>query len=118
MLQGGHVSQGEIVLPFGVRRERVPMASSFRSTWLSSSLLALRERGDYERYLSLLDPKYLEAITSHVPQQWLPIEVALAHYRACGELKLPREEIAARSLEVTRRVHRTALALALRVARD
>jgi hypothetical protein len=112
------VTQGEVVLPFRVPKERVPIASSFRSTWLSSSILALRERGDYERYLSLLDPRYREAITSHVPQQWLPIDVALAHYRACGALDLSREEIATRSLEITRRVHRTALALALRVARD
>jgi hypothetical protein len=114
-----HVAiRGEVVLPFRVPRGQIPDAKLFRSTWLSSSLLALRERGEFERYLSLLDPQYHHVINSSVAGAWLPTEVAIAHYRACGGLGLTREQIAERSLEVTRRVHKTVLELALRVARD
>jgi hypothetical protein len=118
MLQGGVSGRHEVVLPFRAPRSRIPDASLFRSTWLSSSLLTLRERGDYERYLSLLDPKYREAIVGTVAGQWLSTDVAIGHYRACWALGLSKEEIAERSLEVTRRVHKTALELALRLARD
>jgi hypothetical protein len=118
MLQGGLSPRREVVLPFHVPRARIPDATLFRSTWLSSSLLTLRERGDFERYLSLLDPKYHEAIADSVAGRWLPIDVAIGHYRACWGLGLSKEEIADRSLEVTRRVHKTALELALRLARD
>jgi hypothetical protein len=118
MLQGAPSSRREVVLAFHVPRARIPDATLFRSTWLSSSLLTLRERGDFERYLSLLDPKYHGAITGSVAGQWLPIDVAIGHYRACWGLGLSKEEIADRSLEVTRRVHKTALELALRLARD
>jgi hypothetical protein len=118
MLQGSPESRGEVVLPFRVPRSRIPDATLFRSTWLSSSILTLRENGEFERYLSLLDPKYHEVVVSNVAGAWLPIDVAIAHYRACGALGLSKEEIAKRSLEVTRRVHKTVLELALRVARD
>jgi hypothetical protein len=118
VLQGQLATRGEVILPFRVPRAQVPDAKLFRSTWLSSSLLALRERGEFDRYLSLLDPEYHHAVVTSFAGTWLPIEVAVAHYRACGGLGLTKEQIAERSLEVTRRVHKTVLELALRVARD
>ena len=39
---------------FGVPRSRVPPATHFRSTWLSSSLNALRDRQHFDRYVTLL----------------------------------------------------------------
>ena len=108
----------EVVLPFRVPRERVPDAHLVRSTWLSSSILALRERGDYERYLALLEPEYRAQIVGSIAGVWLPTEVALAHYRACEALGLSDEEICSRSAQVTRRVHQASLAVALRLARE
>jgi hypothetical protein len=118
MLQGHLTTRREVILPFRMPREQIPDAKLFRSTWLSSSLIALRERGEFDRYLSLLDPQYHHTVNSSVAGAWLPTEVAIAHYRACGGLGLTTEQIAERSLEVTRRVHKTVLELALRVARD
>ncbi len=113
-----HGSQGELFLAFKMPVERMPEARSFRSTWLSSSLLSLREHGDYERYLTLLAPEHREAIVNSVAGQWLSTDVAIAHYVACGELGLSRAEITQRSHEVTRRVHQTMLSIAVRLARE
>jgi hypothetical protein len=101
-----------------VPRERIPEAKLFRSTWLSSSILSLREHGDYERYLTLLEPRFRQEIESLVAGRWLPIEIAIAHYEACGRLGLTKSEIAERGLQVTRQVHQTVLATLLRLARE
>ena len=106
------------MLPFKLPLARIPDAKFFRSTWLSSSIVSLRAHGDYDRYLTLLSPAYRGEIESLVAGTWLPIEVAVAHYEACGALGLTRSEIAERSLQVTRQVHHTVLATALRLARE
>ncbi len=111
-------SAAETILPFRVARPLLPEARFCRSTWLSSSILSLRHHGDYDRYLSLIEPQYLGQILDCGIGKWLPTEVALAHYRACWGLGLTKEEIHRRSLEVTRRVHQSALAHAVRFARD
>ncbi len=109
---------GEVLLPFKVPIERLPEAKLFRSTWLSSSLLSLREHGDFERYLTHLAPEHRDAIVSSVAGQWLSTDVAIAHYAACGELGLSRADITERSREVTRHVHQTMLSIAVRLARE
>jgi hypothetical protein len=110
--------QVQVILPFRAPRERIADAKHFRSTWLSSSILTLRERGDYDRYLTLLEPRFRDVILKSIAGEWLPTEVAIAHYEACGALGLSNSEIVARSLDVTRRVHQTALSVAVRLARE
>src|SRR4051794_38761473 len=45
-------------------RDGVPVATRFRSTWLGSSLAALRERGLMDRYLGVLPEPYHAVVTS------------------------------------------------------
>ncbi|MGO8996890.1 MAG: hypothetical protein ACLQVI_26550 [Polyangiaceae bacterium] len=105
-------------VPFAVPRARVPPATHFRSTWLSSSLSALRERKHYDRYLTLLPAEHRAAILETVAGVWLPTEVCMAHYRACDALDLGKREAWEIGVEVTRKVHGTSLALAFRLAKQ
>jgi hypothetical protein len=63
-----------------------------KSTLLVGSLRALRMRGHGDAYLARVDPHVAEAISAGVPQ-WLPIEVAEAHYGACDALGLTVDEM-------------------------
>ena len=109
-------SPDEPVVPFAIPRARIPQATQFRSTWLSSSLSALRERNHFDRYVTLLPDEHRPAILQTVAGVWLPLDVCMAHYRACDQLGLGKREAWEIGVEVTRRVHGTSLALAFRLA--
>ena len=64
-----------------------------RSTLLQSSLNSLRTHAYYDRYLAVVDPSYREVILGSLAPEWLPMEVAEAHYRACDALQLTTEEM-------------------------
>jgi hypothetical protein len=96
----------------------VPAATEFRSTWLSASLRSLRERELFDSYLASIPDRHRDAVQGTVVGVWLPVEVAVAHYRACDALGLPQNEIFAIGCEVTRRVHGTLLSTAVRLVTE
>jgi len=71
-----------------------PSATVFRSTWVVSSLDALRANGHWDAYLASLC-EHREQILSAVAGAWLPMDVARAHYQACDALRLSSEQVAA-----------------------
>jgi hypothetical protein len=85
---------------------------------MSSSLTAIRERGHFERYLTLLPGEFHAPIHESVAGVWLPIAVGVAHYRACDALGLSKRDAWEIGVEVTRKVHGTSLALAIRLAKQ
>ena len=107
-----------VLLPFPAARDLVPASTQFRSTWLSASLRSLRERHLYDSYLGSIPVCYRDAVQSTVVGVWLPVDVAVAHYRACDALALSPAEIFAIGSEVTRRVHGTLLTTAVRLATE
>jgi hypothetical protein len=111
-------ADAEAFVPFETPRGRVPLARSFRSTWLVSSMAALRERGLIERYFAGLPGKYHEVVVASVAGVWLPVEVAVAHYEACEALHLPQEEVVAIGRQVTELVHKTSYSLAIRLVKE
>jgi hypothetical protein len=110
--------EDELFLPFPVPRARVPDATHLRSTWLSSSFHAVKARGLVGRYLEILPREHHDVMMSTVAGTWVPMEIALAHYRACSALGLSRAGSTEIGLEVTRKVHGTTLSLAVRLARQ
>ena len=60
-----------------------------RGTVIVSSLLGLRDGGHFDAYLPKLTPLHRDAIPQVVAGEWVPIELAMAHYRACDALGLP-----------------------------
>jgi hypothetical protein len=59
-------------------------AAELRGTLLASSFAVVRERGKESAYFLALDPAYHEAMRAVLVQAWLPMELAVAHYRAMG----------------------------------
>jgi hypothetical protein len=110
----------EVLLPFpgGVARGRVPEATQFRTTWLSFSIKGLRQRGLFDRYLSLLEPAHRAEILSMVAGSWRPVELALAHYEACDRLGLSAEEQVRFGRETGIGVHGTLFGALMRLAKE
>jgi hypothetical protein len=85
-------SRGEIFLPFGEGQAAKP-ATHWRTTWTISSIQTLKERGHFERYKTLLPKEHADEILMTVAGLWMPIAVARVHYKACDDMKLPKDEL-------------------------
>jgi hypothetical protein len=108
----------ELVLSLPAPRATLPTATHVRSTLLLSSLQSLRSRGLFERYASGVDPIHRPAILDAVAGVWLPMDVGVAHYRACDALGLSSDEQAGMGRDVNLRVQGSVLGVLARTARD
>jgi hypothetical protein len=88
-----------------------------RSTLIQSSLHTLRERGYYERYLTFLDVRYKDKILGTLAPEWLPLEVASAHYAACDSLRLSEEQLRDVGESVGNRIQGTFIGTLVKKAR-
>lgn len=55
---------------------------------IHSSIAELAQLGVHDRYSELIDRRLLEQIMDLIGPGWMPIELALEHYRACDRLQL------------------------------
>jgi hypothetical protein len=84
----------EIVVPLPVPPERLGPVTKVRSTLVTSSLKTMQERGTIDRYYELLPREYHAPVRDMIAGVWLPVEIAVAHYRACDGLGLtPSEQV-------------------------
>ncbi|HTV25670.1 MAG TPA: hypothetical protein VMG12_43540 [Polyangiaceae bacterium] len=107
-------NEGELFLDFPKPLEVV---TAMRSTQLTSSLTALRAFGLFERYDALQTSPHRQKILNVVAGEWLPLEVALAHYQACDAIGLSEDEQIAIGKAVSRPLHETFLGLIVKAAR-
>jgi hypothetical protein len=107
----------ETILALPSARQQVPLASQFRSTWLASSIRAIRDRHLLDTYLRHLPAQHHAPILESVAGVWLPIEVAMAHYEACDRLGIGPNELIEIGLDTARQVHHTILHTAVRLAK-
>jgi hypothetical protein len=98
--------------------EPVTRVSAVRSTLLQGSLQGLKEFGLYERWSSLIAPADRDLIVDAIAPTWLPVEVALAHYEACGRMEVDDAQQAQIGAAVGARVQGTLLATAGKLARN
>lgn len=91
--------------------------TAIRSTLIQSSLNTLRKRGHFERYLRLVSPQHKAALLESLAPEWLPLEVANAHYRACDELGLSTGELLEIGEDVGERIQGTFIGTLVRKAR-
>ncbi|MEI7894478.1 MAG: hypothetical protein WCI05_15395 [Myxococcales bacterium] len=99
----------EAILPFRTTKAQVTMVTRFKSTWVTSSQLALRERGVFDRYKELLPVELHTALVFAVAGEWLPTPLVVSHYECCDQLGLSDAEVFTVGAAVTRRVHDSAL---------
>jgi len=62
--------------------------TAIRRVIVHSSVGELKERGLFPTYSKLAGDALVREITDSIGPGWLPIELALAHYRACDDLNL------------------------------
>jgi hypothetical protein len=110
------VEVGEVIAPFSHDRARVPPVTHIRSTLIASSVDALRSRGLFDAYRSHLDPAHRQELPDTVAGFWLPIAQGVAHYEACDRLRLSTAELLEIGENVTDRVRKSALSLAVKLA--
>jgi hypothetical protein len=82
----------------------LPAVSKCRSTLLVSSIRAIRERGHFDAYDARLDPAFRDVVIPCIAGVWLPVEAAMAHYRAIDAVGLTAREQAALAEAVTERI--------------
>jgi hypothetical protein len=116
LVHNGVVEEILVPYPGGAPRKSVAVATRFRSTWLGSSVQALRERGLQDRYFAVLAPEFREVVRSSVAGVWLPIDVAVAHYDACDRLELPMREVVQIGFDVTKHIRNTTIQTMVRLA--
>jgi hypothetical protein len=95
----------------------VAPVTTIRSTLIQSSLNTLRKRGHFERYLGLVSPHHKATLLETLAPEWLPLEVAVAHYVACDALLLTSSELLEIGEDVGERIQGTFIGTLVRKAR-
>ena len=111
-------STEEVLIALDVPRHQVPLTTKFRSTWLVASQSTLRNCGFFDRYAQLLPEAHREVLLTTVVGTWVPIDAALAHYRACEGLALSSAEQYEIGRILSGPMNNTLLGLAGHVARE
>jgi hypothetical protein len=93
-----------------------PQATHCRGTLIHASRRMLQARGHFDAYRAHLAPEDETVIASSVAGMWLPIEVGVAHYRACNTLDLPEDEQLHLGAAVVHEMQRTFIGTVLRAA--
>ena len=88
-----------------------------RSTLLTSSLVALRQRGLYDAYFAHLSPELQPIILGMIAGSWVPLSVGLAHYRAANALGLSPLEQFDIGHQVAERIQQSVLGTLARLAK-
>ena len=108
--------RGEVLFPYPPTLATEPDATACRGTLLLASTHALKRRGHFDRYARALAADHLATIISSVAATWVPIEVGVAHYRACDSLNLPLDEQLRLGADVVHALQKTFLGAVLRAA--
>jgi hypothetical protein len=71
------------------------VSPAIRGTLIGSSLQAMRQREQSEEYFAALEPEFREGIETLVPQSWVEMPLAYAHYRALDTVVRASEDVLA-----------------------
>jgi hypothetical protein len=108
----------ETFVPLEVAKGGARPATHVRSTLIVSSMQALRTRGLLDAYVSHLDPSHRADLLSLIAGTWVPVEIALAHYRAAQRLGLDAPTIEAIGAEVGERINKSVLSVVVKMSKQ
>lgn len=89
-----------------------------RRMLIQASLGELSELGAYDAYCALIEEELRDELTSLVGPGWVPVELALAHYRACDQLNLNDKDVHAMGLRTGEKVPSALLVQGTRASVD
>jgi hypothetical protein len=95
-----------------------PNVTHVRGMLLVTGRENLRELGVFEQYERLLPQSQRDAVLYALASSWVPIEVALAHYRTCDQLELDPAQIARLGALSATRIIDTLFGRALKMAQE
>jgi hypothetical protein len=81
-----------------------------RSTLIMAGIQTLRAQGLYPRYSEILSPDWRERIFGLAAGIWVPVDVAVAHYKAMDQLAIEPASIEVIGAEVAERTWKHILA--------
>jgi hypothetical protein len=96
----------------------VPPVTGVRTTLLSASLLAIRERGLFETYLRELPREHHEFVHGLVAGAWVPIELGMVHYAALDRIGLTHTDQYEIGVAVGTRLQHSVVGTAMRLVGD
>jgi hypothetical protein len=106
----------EAICALTVPRAMVPVMTQVRSTLLGSSMMVVRERKLLDTYLARLPGEHHETMLTLAAGTWLPIALALDHYRVMDSLDLTADEQFAIGRDVTVKLHQSVVGTFVRLA--
>lgn len=118
MTRGSTPDAREVVVPLTCGAAPPPPVTRVRSTLITASLAALETRGLSGDYFQRLDPSFATTIKNTIAGVWVPVEVALAHYRACDALPLTAADQIEIGRHVGQKIQTTLLGMLLGLAKQ
>lgn len=112
------VEGSKAFLPYRFPSARRPVATQIRSTVIVSGLQAVRARGLYERYVTLLSPAVRDDMLALIAGAWVPISLGVEHYRAMERLALDPTTVDGIGAEVADRLNRSALSIIVKLSKE
>jgi hypothetical protein len=82
-----------VMLPFQYEPGHTRPVTLVRSTLLAASVQGLREMGWEDRYYAALPPERHMELRMLTAGAWVPLELGVAHYRACDAMGLIAQEM-------------------------
>lgn len=82
----------EPIVPLPCPEDEVPLATHVKASVLLSSRRLLDAQGLLEAYHDHLDPVHRTTLESAAAGEWLPVEVAVAHYGAADQLGIADQQ--------------------------
>lgn len=107
----------EVYVPFKNGGTKCAPVHEVRSAMVVPAIQALRARSLYDRYLENLSGPVRERIVSMTAGDWIPVGLALDHYRAVDRLALDTATIEGIGGEVADRMNRSVLSVAVKASR-
>jgi hypothetical protein len=99
-------------------REPVRPVSLVRSTIIVSGLQAFRARGLIEAYHAHLPEHACAPLLGLVAGQWIPVALALEHYRAADRLGLDASTIESIGAYVAERINKSPLSVMVKMSKE
>jgi hypothetical protein len=104
-----------VLLPFP---DPITPLQRVKSTLIQGSIASIKAVGLFERYESSLTGPWRDSVLGALAGTWLPLDVALAHYRACDAMALSAAQAAAVGRGVFDRVGPTFFGTVLRLGKS
>lgn len=106
----------EVFVALPKPRAQLPPVKEVRTTLVTASIQALRQRGRFEAYERHLLKEHRESVLTCIAGGWLPLPIAFAHYNALDALGLTPSEVAELGSDVSRRTNTTFLSTITKLA--